>query len=242
MAEPSAYEQYLLELVNAARANPTATASSLGIGLNDGLPAGTISGAPEAPLAFNPALISAAQQHGAWMLANNTFSHTGANGSLPGDRMTAAGYIFTGSWTWGENIAITYGGGSAVSAATVVSLENGLFKSPDHRVNLLNPAFKEVGLGVVGGTYQGSAAVDATQDFAKSGSSSFLTGVAYNDLSGDNFYEPGEGLGGVTVQVTSSGGQTWQTTTWASGGYQVALGAGSYTVTFSGGGLAAPVT
>src|ERR1700759_265966 len=125
MAEPSAYEQYLLELVNAARANPTATASSLGIGLNDGLPAGTISGTPEAPLAFNPSLISAAQQHSAWMLANNTFSHTGAGGSSPGDRMTAAGYTFTGSWAWGENIAITYGAGTSLSTATVVSLENG---------------------------------------------------------------------------------------------------------------------
>jgi serralysin len=242
MAEPSAYEQYLLELVNAARANPTATAASLGIGLNDGLPAGTIAGTPAAPLAFNPALISAAQQHSAWMLANNTFSHTGANGSSPGDRMKAAGYAFTGSWTWGENIANTYGTGTAVSAAIVQSLENGLFKSAGHRQNLLNPAFKEVGLGVVSGTYQGRAAVDATQDFAKSGSSSFLTGVAYNDLSGDSFYEPGEGLGGIAVQVKSGSGQTWQTTTWASGGYQVALGAGSYTVTFSGAGLAAPVT
>jgi hypothetical protein len=59
MAEPS-YEQYLLELVNAARANPTATAASLGIGLNDGRPAGTTAGAAAAPLVFNPALISAA--------------------------------------------------------------------------------------------------------------------------------------------------------------------------------------
>jgi hypothetical protein len=242
MAEPSAYEQYLLELVNAARANPTATASSLGIGLNDGLPAGTISGTAKAPLAFNPSLISAAQQHSAWMLANNTFSHTGAGGSSPGDRMKAAGYTFTGSWAWGENIAIIYGAGTAVSAATVRSLETNLFKSPDHRQNLLNPAYKEAGMGVVGGTYQGTAAVDATQDFALSGSSSFLTGVAYNDLSADNFYEPGEGLGGVSVLVKSGSGQTWQTTSWASGGYQIALGAGSYTVTFSGGGLAAPVT
>jgi hypothetical protein len=242
MAEPSAYDQYLLELVDAARANPTATAASLGIGLNDGLPAGTITGTPEAPLAFNPALIAAAQQHSAWMLASNTFSHTGVNGTSPGDRMTAAGYAFTGAWTWGENIAITRGSGLAVSAAIVRSLEDGLFKSAGHRENLLNPAFKEAGMGVVGGSYQRNAAVDVTQDFAKSGSASFLTGVAYNDASGDSFYEPGEGLGGVTVQVTSSGGQTWQTTTWASGGYQVALGAGSYTVTFSGGGLAAPVT
>src|SRR4051812_45163133 len=109
MAEPSAYDQYFLELVNAARANPAATAASLGIGLNDGLTAGTISDAPKAPLAFNPSLIAAAQQHSAWMLSSGTFTHTGAGGSSPGDRMTAAGYMFTGSWAWGENIAITYG-------------------------------------------------------------------------------------------------------------------------------------
>ncbi|PPQ39016.1 CAP domain-containing protein [Rhodopila globiformis] len=243
MAQPSAYEQYLLELVNAARANPTATAASLGIGLNDGLPAGTISGAPEAPLAFNPALISAAQQHSAWMLAANTFSHTGAGGSSPGDSMVAAGYSFSGSWVWGENIAVLFGTGVSLSAATVQSLETMLFKSAGHRENLLNPAYKEAGMGVAGGTFQGSAAVDATQDFALSGSSgTFLTVVAYNDGNGDNFYEPGEGLGGISVVVKSASGQTWQTTTWASGGYQMALGAGSYTVTFSGGGLATPVT
>lgn len=243
MAQPSAYEQYLLELVKAARANPTATAASLGIGLNDGLPAGTISGAPEAPLAFNPALISAAQQHSAWMLAANTFSHTGAGGSSPGDRMVAAGYSFSGSWVWGENIAVLFGTGVSLSAATVQSLETMLFKSAGHRENLLNPAYKEAGMGVAGGTFQGSAAVDATQDFALSGSSgTFLTGVAYNDGNGDNFYESGEGLGGISVVVKSASGQTWQTTTWASGGYQMALGAGSYTVTFSGGGLATPVT
>lgn len=242
MAEPSAYEQYLLELVNAARANPAGTASSLGIGLNDGLAAGTISGDPKAPLAFSPSLISAAQQHSAWMLATNTFSHIGANGSSPGGRMAAAGYVFTGNWSWGENIAITYGAGTPLSAATVRSLENGLFKSAGHRENLLDPTFKEVGMGIASGTYEGSAAVDATQDFARSGSSSFLTGVAYNDLSGDNFYEPGEGLGGLSVVVESSTGQIWQTTTWASGGYQIALGAGTYTSTFSGGSLAKPVT
>jgi uncharacterized protein YkwD len=242
MAEPSAYEQYLLALVNAARANPTATASSLGIGLNDGLPAGTISTAPKAPLAFNLSLISAAQKHSTWMLANSTFSHTGVNGSSPGNRMTAAGYRFTGSWTWGENIAINYGAKTSLSAATVLSLESGLFKSAGHRENLLSPAFKEVGMGIASGTYQGRAAVDATQDFARSGTSSFLTGVAYNDLSGDRFYEPGEGLGGVSVLVKSSAGQTWQTATWAAGGYQIALGAGTYTATFSGGGLAKAVT
>jgi hypothetical protein len=44
------------------------------------------------------------------------------------------------------------------------------------------------------------------------------------------------------VLVKLSTGQTWQTTTWAAGGYQIALGAGTYTTTFSGGSLAKPVT
>jgi len=39
MSEPTAYEQYLLELVNRARFNPLGEASLLGIGLNDGLAA-----------------------------------------------------------------------------------------------------------------------------------------------------------------------------------------------------------
>lgn len=40
MAEPSAYDQYMLELINTARANPTGTAANVGIGLNNGFPRG----------------------------------------------------------------------------------------------------------------------------------------------------------------------------------------------------------
>ncbi len=39
------------------------------------------------------------------MLNTDVFSHTGANGSSAGGRVSAAGYAFTGAWTWGENIA-----------------------------------------------------------------------------------------------------------------------------------------
>lgn len=242
MAQPTAYEQYVLELVNRARGNPGAEAARLGIGLNDGLAAGTLSNSPQQPLVFNPKLIAAAQGHSAWMLANNNFSHTGANGSSPGDRMGTAGYGFTGSWSWGENIAIQYGSGTVPSQATSAALEAMLFKSPEHRTNILNAKFREVGIGVAGGTYQGQSAVDATQDFAFSGSGSFLTGVAYTDLNGDGFYEPGEGLGGLSVQVKSGTGTTYQTTTWDAGGYQLKLPAGAYQVAFSGGALATPVT
>jgi hypothetical protein len=242
MAQPSAYEQYVLELLNRARSDPGAEATRLGIGLNDGLPAGTLSDTPEQPLAFNPDLIDAAQQHSAWMLANNSFSHTGANGSSPGDRMSAAGYQFSGASGWGENIAIEYGSSTSLDQAMADTLETMLFKSPGHRTNILDGDFREVGVGLGTGDYQGQSAVDLTQDFADSGSLPFLTGVAYTDLNGDNFYEPGEGLGGLSVKATSNTGAVYQTTTWDAGGYQLQVPAGTYQVTFSGGALTSPVT
>ena len=101
---PTSYETYFLQLVNLARSNPTAAAAQFGIDLNEGLPAGTISSAAEQPLAFNAALITAAQSHSAWMLANQTFSHN--EGTLdPVTRMQNAGYVFASPSGSGENLA-----------------------------------------------------------------------------------------------------------------------------------------
>ena len=105
MPEPTAYDQFLLELINKARANPTAEASRLGINLNQGLNAGQISTAPKQPLAFNGDLVDAAHKHSKWMLDTDTFSHTGSGGSSFTTRMKAEGYVFSGSWTAGENIS-----------------------------------------------------------------------------------------------------------------------------------------
>ena len=44
-ATPTNDEQYMLELINRARANPAAEAATYGIDLNEGLSAGTISSA-----------------------------------------------------------------------------------------------------------------------------------------------------------------------------------------------------
>ncbi len=96
-----------------ARANPDAEAARYGIDLNEGLPAGTISAAAKQPLSFNPELTDAARAHSTWMLANDVFAHEGVGGSDPGDRMEDAGYTFTGSWGWGENLA--YRGSKPVS-------------------------------------------------------------------------------------------------------------------------------
>ena len=209
--------------------------------VDEALVAGTIANTAKQPLAMNQLLNDSAQAHSDWMLATDTFSHTGANGSSPGDRMKAAGYAFTGSWTWGENISIRWGGTPAESNALVEGFHDGLFRSAGHRTNILSDAFREVGIGIGFGEYKGSNGADATQNFARSGGSTFLTGVAFDDKDGDRFYDPGEGLGKLNVSIKSSAGATYTTTTWDAGGYQIALPAGDYTVTFSGGGLAAAV-
>lgn len=239
MAQPTANEQYMLELVNRARSAPQAEANRYGIGLNDGLSPGEINSSRKQPLAFNFDLIDSSRVHSQWMLNTDTFSHTGAGGSSAGDRMRSAGYTFTGSWTWGENISWRGTTGTPNVTSFVGAQHEGLFESPGHRTNILNNNFKEIGIGVLTGEFSGYNAVMTTQNFAKSGSFTFLTGVAYDDsVTDDDFYTVGEGLGGITVTATrQSDNAEFTTTTYGSGGYQIALEAGEYDVTFSGGGL-----
>ena len=92
MSEPTALDQYLIELINRARMNPDGEAARLGIDLNQGLSQGKISTAPKQPLAFDPDLTASARGHSKWMLDEDVFSHTGVDGSDPGDRIKAADY------------------------------------------------------------------------------------------------------------------------------------------------------
>jgi len=242
VAEPTALEQYALELTNRARADPAAEAARLGIGLNDGITGGSISPAAKQPLAFNPLLLDAARAHGAWMLATDIFDHTGAGGSTPQQRMAAAGYAFDPPWNTGENISIRWGTGTTLAVAQVDAMHDGLFRSPGHRVNTLNDAFREVGIGLNAGEYAGHPAVTTTQNYARSGAPFFLLGVAYADADADAFYDPGEGIAGMTVTIGDLwGNQVAQVATMAAGGWQVAVPIGTYAVTFSGGGLVAPI-
>jgi len=68
----------------------------------------------------------------------------------------------------------------------------------------------------------------------------FITGVVYTDNQDTNFYAPGEGIGNVSVTaVASIDGSSTSGITANSGGYAVPVpGPGTYTVTFSGGGVA----
>jgi Ca2+-binding RTX toxin-like protein len=236
MAVWTAVEQLMLELVNRARLDPLGEAARLGIGLNDGLAPNTLNGKPMQVLAPDSALNDAASAHSLWMLATDTFSHTGSGGSSAGDRMTAAGYRFTGSWTWGENIAWQGTTGTVNAATYIVSEHESLFRSPGHRTNILNGTFSEIGVGAETGTYGSWNALMTTQAFAKSGTGVFVTGVCYTDRDRDGFYDIGEARAGIAV-TASVGTTSGSDASAAAGGYAVEMIAGSARITFSGGGL-----
>ena len=215
MADATAHEQFILELINAER-------------LANGLQ----------PLAFDGSLNASADAHNDWMLSVDQFSHTGAGGSNAGARMTAAGYSFTGSWSWAENIAWATTRAPAGTQDEAQLLSTNLFNSPGHRANLLNGAFREIGVAFAVGDYQGRESAFVTQNFARSGVNAFLLGVAFDDLDGDRAYDVGEGLGGATVTITNTAtGSIVLTQTGGAGGYDVELAAGNYSVTFTGAGL-----
>jgi len=235
---PTDYEQYLLELINRARANPLQeVARNAEVSdLNEGLAPGALDASAKQPLAFDLDLIAASRNHSQWMLDNDVFSHTGTGGSSAGKRMADAGYEFTAAYTWGENLSWRGTTGSLDLEESVAIQHDGLFDSPGHRTNLMNGAFKQVGLGLLTGDFQGYNASMVTQNFAKSGNDTFLTGVIYTDaVVDDDFYTVGEGIDGVSVTaVRQSDGKTFATTNFGSGGYSLGLDPGTYTVTVSG--------
>lgn len=230
MATPTAFEQYMLELVNQARADPGQAAETYGFSL------GNIPDEPLEPLAMNEDLLEAARAHSEWMEDRDTFSHRGAGGSSPTDRAQAAGWDGGGV---GENIAGWFSfGNNNINQQDVVEERHGaLLRSPGHLANIMNASWSEAGIGGATGDWQQyTDAFLYTQAFSDNGRS-FLTGVAFDDGDGDNFYDVGEGLGGVDIEIIDSEGNSVDTSTWEAGGYQIALEDGDYTVRFSGEGI-----
>jgi uncharacterized protein YkwD len=238
---PSAQEVLVVELINRARFDPNAEAAFYGIGLNDGIMNSTITSAQKKPLAHNLLLLDAARNHSLWMLDTNTFDHTGQNKSTPYQRMEAAGYSFTGNWASGENIAWQGTSGNLINLTSAAfSHHEGLFKSPGHRLNILNENYRELGVGQKQGYFisDGKDYLSSmlTENFARSGSNYYLTGVIYEDKNTDNFYDVGEGLPDIRISVN---GQTYNA--FAAGAYTIPLANGDYNVVFSGAKLSQPV-
>jgi serralysin len=248
MPDMTPQEQLMLELINRARLDPTGEAKRFGISLNEGVADGDkISKAPKQVLAGNDDLLEAANSHSDWMLDKDKFQHEetggGGTGKDPGDRMEAAGYDFTGNWTLGENISWRGSTGAINETQMIIQQHKDLFvdagvSGRGHRLNILSNNFEEIGIGQQTGKFtSGGQTFNAsmvTQDFARSGSNVFVTGVVYDDTDGDDFFSVGEQVTGRTV--SAGGGVNDQTG--GGGGYELkfdASGAKSIDFNLAGG-------
>ncbi|HUN80070.1 MAG TPA: CAP domain-containing protein [Phycisphaerae bacterium] len=230
----SLLEQLSLERINRARLRPGAEATANGIAVDEGVP-GQIDTTPKQALALNATLNGTANAHSVDMLNQDYFAHNTPAGQTPFQRMTAAGYDFI---TAGENLVWRGTTGALDELAVVESEHTDLFvdtgvPSRGHRLSMLNPDFREVGIGIVRGLFNDGgvnyAAMMQTQDFGTQPvAETFVLGVVYNDNNGNGQYDYGEG---VANSIVSLDGVT--KTTNAGGGYSFAITqSGSFTLNF----------
>jgi uncharacterized protein YkwD len=110
------------------------------------------------PLAYNPSLRDSAEAHSDSMIAHHYFAHEGPGGSVD-SRITRAGYLrSTDAFTIGENI----GGGHGKRWASPMAVFKEWMHSPPHRANILDPSYRDAGVGVARGFPMGSDAGSAT--------------------------------------------------------------------------------
>ncbi|MFA5863792.1 MAG: CAP domain-containing protein [Phycisphaerae bacterium] len=244
--EPTDQEQYMLELVNRARANPAGECKFILASddpkIQNGLKLYKIdsneltekfsSYAEKPPLAFNPQLIDSARYHSQDMATHDFQDHSSSDGSTLSDRLHNAGYDY---YLGGENVfAYSY---SSFYAQAAFLIDWGV-DDLGHRKNLLDldpdghTQFREIGIGITSESDPHTAVgpLVITQDFGLIGTQTvFITGVAYRDTNANNLYDPGEGLAGVAVMPDH--GEYYAVTS-SSGGFAipVAASSGNYTL------------
>jgi uncharacterized protein YkwD len=91
----------------------------------------------ESSLQLNTLLTEAAQGKADDMVTRNYWSHNTPDGRTPWSFINATGYQFAAA---GENLAFGFG-----SSASIM---NGWMNSPEHRVNVLDDIFTQVGFGI----------------------------------------------------------------------------------------------
>lgn len=103
-----------------------------------------------------------------------------------------------------------------------------------HRINILTPQYREIGAGLAYGPYTSGSSTYThtfmvTCDFGTSRLQPcpYILGVVYDDFDKDAFYDAGEGLEGVFIEILESAGST---ETMSAGGYALPVEPGTYTV------------
>ncbi len=264
--DPTAQEVVLLELINRARADTAAEVARLTsttdpdvlsavsfFGVNFTTMAAQFATLTPSvqPLAMNGRLLAAARLHSQDMLANVFQGHvSSSNPPAPnqpyddmGERLKRQGYDFSTAaenvyafakspWHAHAGFNIDWGYGTG-----------GMQDPPGHRLANHNGSFREHGIGAIACTNSsGSQDVGpllVTQNFgtAPGGGQPLITGVTYLDGDNDGFYDEGEALPGIRVDVDGSSFYSFSST---HGAYAVPVpGDGTYRVSFLRPGLPA---
>ncbi len=90
------------------------------------------------------------------MAEKQYFSHVSPDGHRLGYFLSAVGYPYAEA---GENLAMGFSDADGAM--------NGWMKSPTHYANLVDPTFKEIGVGIEGAVYQGKPTVFVAQHFGE---------------------------------------------------------------------------
>jgi uncharacterized protein YkwD len=111
------------------------------------------------------ALVSAARQHSCEMMHRGYCSHSSANGMRYDQRLARLGYWHRGYAYWSVGEVIGWGKGAAGSA---LSIYRAWMASHAHRAVILNPAWRDIGIGRADGTFRGASGVTmSTVDFGR---------------------------------------------------------------------------
>lgn len=104
----------------------------------------------------NPLLDVAAQKKANDMVAMGYFAHTSPTGLSPWYWLSEAGYRFEIA---GENLAVNFADSKDVTDAWL--------NSPEHRANILNSGFTEIGMATAQGNFEGRPAIYVVEFFGK---------------------------------------------------------------------------
>ena len=261
IGEPTNEEQQVIEYINRARSNPPAEGMRLDTTTDPDISAAyTYWGKPtrsqvladfqtyqpRPPFAPNAHLFTSARGHCQKMIEVDSQYHIGPDGS-PQSRATAAGYA-----GYAGESAYAYGTSPwDIHATFQIDFGNPAKGHRDGNMDFSGLfTYNEIGIGIVHGTGSGTPPAGfpdvgplvTAQEFgiASPNANTFVTGVVYGDDNQNNFYDIGEGLGGVTITLSTG---SYSAVSSASGGYAIPFtDQGTFTVTASGGGLTSPIS